>query len=644
VNSCERKKLLHIGAVVNITNKYYEHNTPLSSKNQTVPLALGVYKQLSDGSEQLVHYKLFNAKLGSNTLVEEYWDGAFDALVDTDVYPDFDESPSYQVGNYKVKILLNNNFNYSSNLARGLGVSDFRINLSSASTVANINVYQGNGCQNSCTSSQQELSDKLVVAIDDLLENMNQVNYNDMYAYVNGNFSIAATNSFNKADMIALETNTIALKNNLQKIRTQSLTCETEALGKTTVDAEKLVQEIYSAIDEIKKTTTSISRIPKGFIQLLEYANISFSLATIASSLSSTADAFRNDTKIRITFELINARRLSGEFLKKAYSKECNDNANESNLNTTIDSSLNMSRNLRNEYTNYINASKTQNIGTQDTLAEKLIYDLSQFFPDMYNKMNTLNSSCDECMRKYPTDLKNYPMTNGYENLKCRIEKMTPAERANFRETLNIRKAFNDSGWSGRTFSNTRNKTFGFGIIRHKLSFQDERFVVAISGQDGKDDKNYITNYKITNGSQVYKKADGSEVIAYVAKDPDNLNNTIFKTVKSVNSTGTPIVNDAEIKIFDYTHKTFGRNNSGNKTVDLKIVFSDRVTCGYCQDVVRRIRKSIEDSPKGYNGIISDLIEPNFTLYKIDGKPLVEGEYMNKDKHDASIQILNSLP
>ena len=94
-----------------------------------------------------------------------------------------------------------------------------------------------------------------------------------------------------------------------------------------------------------------------------------------------------------------------------------------------------------------------------------------------------------------------------------------------------------------------------------------------------------------------------------------------------LNPKGDSILNDSEIKIFDYAEKKYSDNSN------LVYVFADRATCGYCQDVVRRIRKGklfMNNQLKSlYN---SDIIPAKFNLGDVIGQPLYAREYFNSDK------------
>ncbi len=96
--------------------------------------------------------------------------------------------------------------------------------------------------------------------------------------------------------------------------------------------------------------------------------------------------------------------------------------------------------------------------------------------------------------------------------------------------------------------------------------------------------------------------------------------------------------------------KNYPKNSSGKKTVDLLTVFSDRVTCEYCQDVVRRIKKGENIEYLQYQGSKyitnsrADAIYANFDLYTVDGKPLYAKEQIDENKYKNAISILNTLP
>lgn len=97
---------------------------------------------------------------------------------------------------------------------------------------------------------------------------------------------------------------------------------------------------------------------------------------------------------------------------------------------------------------------------------------------------------------------------------------------------------------------------------------------------------------------------------------------------------GNQVYNDTEIKIFDYLHKKYEKVN-GKKVIDLKTVFSDKATCQYCQDVVRRIRKAEKSEvnlPSKQYLDLSDGIFANFKLGNVNGKPFYMGDVITQEK------------
>lgn len=101
--------------------------------------------------------------------------------------------------------------------------------------------------------------------------------------------------------------------------------------------------------------------------------------------------------------------------------------------------------------------------------------------------------------------------------------------------------------------------------------------------------------------------------------------------------------------MFNFVHKKYAKD-----TVNLELVFSDKVTCEFCQDVVRRIRKAEKSNNKPKTKKYLDLsygIFADFDLGNVDGKPLYgpllpegKSEQIDGNKYQRIIEILLTLP
>lgn len=597
-NSCT-DKYLHVGSVVNLTNKLTRNNNALFKKNTYLPLKL----KIVDSNNNPIKTWSFDARIGSNTIIEKYWDGTGDNQQSTN-NTTFVNSPNYpSLNGYKVIVELDEEkFDYnipsgkhaqlkasfSANFAYPVITSDSKQNSFSVS-------------DENCVFFNQEIADQLITRIDDLI-----IESDTIIASGNG-FSIAAVGTeppITDIDYKLLNQRIKELKDamsskNIAKIK--QLAAEIKSIGQRILVNQTIKASVWAS------TTT--------FLMIASTSSLTFGQA-----------AGMNIDNNRLNREngVNEATREANRVLQKIETKDCKSYGTSTNLSNINLQIKQLASSLRDDYDLLILDYNNRNFGSFTTRSDGLQQRLIEFFPIIYNFKNQLEQDCDDCMKKYPD-------WDSKENLECRLKKMTKVDRDKFRETLKIRKFFNDSNFGKRTFSQIKQRTLAYGLAKEKNA-NKQYFIIAVSGGDEKDPN--IIRYTMLNGTIID---------ATISKVPTI--DTIFKTRKAVNSTGEPIYNDAEIKIFDYVHKAFPK--SGNqKTVNLQTVFSDRLTCEYCQDVVRRIRKAEKSetnvSQKQYLDL-SDGIFANFSLENVDGKPLYGGEQIDKDKYDNVIKILSTL-
>lgn len=104
-----------------------------------------------------------------------------------------------------------------------------------------------------------------------------------------------------------------------------------------------------------------------------------------------------------------------------------------------------------------------------------------------------------------------------------------------------------------------------------------------------------------------------------ISQEPKTMNTqAVFPTNKQ-----TP--NDAELKVLEtLANKYFSKESVSNVTID---IFSDRITCGFCQEVGIRIRYPGTTIPWAV-----DHPNINKSQFKMDGFPLYVGETLSDAK------------
>lgn len=100
-------RFLNVGAVVNLSNRVFRLNEALAGGGfNSVPLILEVQKIQGSQAVPVAKWR-FNAPIGAYTVIQTYWDGQPRTL-DDDENAEEAHSPSYDQGNYKVVVSLDN--------------------------------------------------------------------------------------------------------------------------------------------------------------------------------------------------------------------------------------------------------------------------------------------------------------------------------------------------------------------------------------------------------------------------------------------------------------------------------------------------------------------------------------------------------
>ena len=323
------------------------------------------------------------------------------------------------------------------------------------------------------------------------------------------------------------------------------------------------------------------------------------------------------------------------------------------------------------------NITELQDLGTETR----------KLFTKTYKFSNVMDTLCSKCLRddvanpprqvifdqwneieqdssKTILDL-SYSRAVNKDDLQCRVCNMNEAERDNFSVALKIRQALRsedillsegDNSLTQVGFKpNILNpKTIGFSWLKNH-----QKLVVAFSGRDYLDpssnvvgptneDKELLEKYQEVIRKRIAKnigkidsfdlteEPNNSVILSMEASSYEGDTDSIYPSLKaSTNKNSNQ--NDAEIKILETIPR---RRSDLNDTPAMSInIFSDRVTCPYCQEVAFRANQV-------YGMPIWDSIHEEDTTIShvtMTGMPLLGGEWMPINKNNNMVQNILSF-
>ncbi len=186
INECTKDKFVNVGAIVNITDKLFADNIFIYNKDIPIPLKLVIFNTVYPDTD--IKSWTFNAKMGTNTVIQKYWDGRPD-IKDIDTPPD-DGLPSYRnmPGEYKIKVVLDKdslNSLYDINISNkfnGGAYIDIPLisNKSTNSTFLVVGDGQG-ACQNISPESLKFFNENINQVVDEVEAMIPDAN--DLIAY-----------------------------------------------------------------------------------------------------------------------------------------------------------------------------------------------------------------------------------------------------------------------------------------------------------------------------------------------------------------------------------------------------------------------------------------------------------------------------
>lgn len=662
VNSAEQK-FLNIGAIVTLHNKDFSLNQALintsnspykySQEPAKVPMLLQVVASNAKKNDPPIASWPFWANIGSQTVVERYWDGLSHPL-DGD---EEDSMPHYtNENNYRVRVVLDEDY-LKSALAKSMQgyepyFTDLRRDFKNAfisypvlSQPGEATMFDGK----QITSSQVSISVNNNTVSKVLTEDQKhwlQLVQNDIHNlnnsisnidYTNESFFIDALqqHDFGVAQQAppvsAVESEIKIIAENLEKL--YRLPCAGESYAQCQTIA---VETRSRAIQILRNTFISDEVFLIAYSAYLATLGIIAAGATITFTAGPTAAAMEGQ---RI-YDLQKGLEAIGEVYKNISMKMTTEKkgcigVSAERLRNVINIRLNIRARIQNALSNYDKLDQLYNSG-QYNLANQIrdvfevpgstssvdiiqvgdksitIEPIERMVLGILSDLIQATGDCDECYDRSRPD-KSAPTV---QELECRICQATPGERALMRKALGIRKIFQDNRF-GITNAKVKTVSFGTAIAATTEGNIDKGLYFGYSG----DDVDYSKQQG--KGSEALLKTLVSAVVgrspetihlAKAAKEllPNGAYEPIFVSRKNESSNnGVALQNDAEIKIMETA------NFMSNGVISAMDIFSDRITCPYCQQVGFRVNYRTP-------GHISSKIERIF----LTGKPYYLGEHI----------------
>lgn len=442
INSCS-KKYLHVGAVIDLTNKKHPANNYLFNKTQTIPVIVAIEKE-----GQKVRQFYYSAKLGQVNIVQSYWDGKIDNSNNEDLDDD-DYLPDYISGQYAVKVyvdheVLDRSYRYSAyNKLQNVIFTTPYISTKSSNAIININ--NSNDCPKGCLDPA--IKTKLTENIDSMLAQSNDIKFDDMYAMAS-NFGIASVNVSRPIDIAQvdiLRRDYYNLRQALEDLKKALIACNSQEISKKSESTYKIastlleynrasLERIYSTVpptgttngippqapktpqewDKIKKVVELAKRISSFAKRSIILYLVSSTLDLISAD-ANTERAVRNLNLAERIVELV--ERV--EFIKaKTLTKECGELGFEDNLaNIRFNA-----RDIYNEVENYyilmkerITAGDGQGIINFEYMAPELENKINNANTKLNNLSAQLETECGENANSCDPNKKNLYVTKGFE-------------------------------------------------------------------------------------------------------------------------------------------------------------------------------------------------------------------------------------
>lgn len=616
VKSCATDKFINVGAVIDITNKIFLNNNSALYLNREIPLIL----EIVDKTTNLPVKKwAVNAKIGEITVVQKYWDGTDD---------DSESVPNYKTGNYQVQIRINYD-NYKSGYIPS-STSDPNStylsypNIFNTSTNSQLSIVNDNSCPVEAVSPDDKLLlEYISKSIEEIEPVMLAVNTSEI-ASISTGFQTAATRTLeeNKAELDKVFVSFTSAKTNVKRLTDKCLVgCN--KIDKISLEAEiknleGLSSRTLQLIEEIS-VQTKFNNKPKSFLLMFESAIVLSSVAVtggLQGSVWVALDQGGRTVKVQNGIKEITKEGI--KVLQRSQESDCAENAKnnpttQQNLSTIRQEIHNL---INGRYINYremiaagksIDANQSASFPGLLSSLEDEIYKVKYF--QLPAKKQELDKMCEDCLK--------YGDENSEANLKCRICKLSPSDRNKFKKTVEIRRIFTDE-----KVDNIAVKTVAYGDV-YGLTLND--YLGTVVSFSGKDSVSLNTENNIRTLVANKLGVSGSKIILGKEATTLSVNPPVFISQKTIRNDS--VQNDAEIKILETVNKEF--KERGYSKVNLTI-FSDRVTCVYCQEVISQNRAAL----------IKDSI---INLGAVDGKPIYIGESIPEKSTNKKLTLIENI-
>ena len=329
---------------------------------------------------------------------------------------------------------------------------------------------------------------------------------------------------------------------------------------------------------------------------------------------------------------------LAAKLTSKLKTQECKNLSNP-NVKMNVINAIGENRNALAdlaEMANKLNSYAKQNNHTE---VQKALLTLEKAVPqaliNIYAAANKLTQECDECENVDSNKGKNV----SEPKLICRVCKMNTKQQDSLEKTAKIRRTLLNENGGFYSPSDLKSRSIAYAFLplperlQHFAAYSGSDLIQSISDNDlVKAIGNQIQsltikpNFLLIGHEYQYLKSRN-----YLSPKESS---QIFSSLKSSSTNGTFIHNDAEIKIME-TAENLLRNPRINKnTVELLYIFSDRLTCAYCQEVAFRAIQNRDYFL--YPGHIFTPLD-----IRTDGGPYYEGENVD---HEMVLRVLNKVP
>ncbi|MGV3522909.1 MAG: hypothetical protein ACO1RX_01720 [Candidatus Sericytochromatia bacterium] len=665
-------KYLQVGAVVNLHNRNYALNQVLLSNTGARPVkslpeaaSVPMLLQVVDGSgTNVLASWSFRAKLGGHTIVERYWDGQS--------YPLEEEPegglPSYTGGNYSVRVVLDEDFlqqalnKPSGNVEPYFTAmrQDFKNTFVAYPVLSqpnlpvkfdgqevrssNVVIAIGESAPVTLTSEQQQWLNWIMNDVDSFKKNYDQLalqfDLTDPSFYVDANLQEFGLAQGGPPPTELIQSDIGQIADNLNRLLNLPCAnrpdlCLTLAETTRTQAARVLAQAsaseeafflaaraftITTAMLATSATITLLAGPTAAGIQKERGYNIFVGLTKLAE--------VHKEMLVKLTVERQNCEGVSGE--RKAQAIKIRRN----NRKKISDSLHNLRQMIK-----YYNRGR-QDIGSkyQDALESEgalaglkvvnidgedfFVQPIESLIIDTYTNLIKYAESCDKCFdsaKKKPT----------IPELECRICRAQPNEREKMEKVLEVRKALSSIPQQGQGGAPNRSVAYGMASTIIKEGNKDVIFTKLFFGHSGLN-INYLEDREtdlIQSVANSFGKPSENVYLANIA-----LGQPLFISRKNADKTDGGLQNDAEIKIMETANQYLN-----NFTID---IFSDRMTCAYCQQVAFRANYPTPGKIKANLKIWTNS-DPKPPI-SIDGKPYYPNENVIASDFGAALKSVEN--